>query len=535
MKKVWKGAAAVVAALSLGVTGFVGATSAYAAPNDSTITVKQDDASKFTAYQIFTGDVNAEGKLTNVKWGADSTGKVGDPVDKATLDTIASWEKDGDAKKTEAQIAAALNGYLKAGATGTVLKADANTVDSGYYLIKQTTFDSNKESIKSLDMAKIVGTNGLTLDPKDGTVTSQKKVQENNKTVTGNTDPNRVTDYTLEEKYNDVADYNIGDTVPFEFVGTIPANYDKFDTFKYIFHDTMSDGLTFNKGSVKVYKNNTNTDITSDFTVADGANGETFTVAPNNMDQDLKKISTKFATGDKIIIRYNATLNSDAEIGLPGNPNEMYLEFSNNPNDTTGTDTTPVDKVVVFTYNLDVTKVDKGDNKKKLKGAKFKLQATDGTHANKWYKATTADDKTTVEWVDAEADATELESDAKGAFSISGLDAGQYNLKETVAPDGYTLLSAPIAIEIKAVTVNNQEFDGTASNALTKLTVVVAGKGSNELDLNDGAVPVTVENGAESSLPSTGGMGTTILYTVGAIIVLAAAAGLTIALRRRNA
>lgn len=69
MKKVWKGAAAVVAALALGVTGFVGATSAYAAPNDSTITVKQDDASKFTAYQIFTGDVNAEGKLTNVKWG----------------------------------------------------------------------------------------------------------------------------------------------------------------------------------------------------------------------------------------------------------------------------------------------------------------------------------------------------------------------------------------------------------------------------------------------------------------------------------
>lgn len=534
MKKVWKGAAAVVVALSLGVTGFVGATSAYAAPNDSTITVEQDDASKFTAYQIFTGDVNADGKLTNVKWGADSTGKVGDPVDKATLDTIASWEKDGDAKKTEAQIAAALNVYLKAGATGTVLEAGDNTVDSGYYLIKQTAFDSDNESIKSLDMAKIVGTDGLTLDPKDGTVTSQKKVQENNKTVTGNTDPNRVTDYTLEEKYNDVADYNIGDTVPFEFVGTIPANYDKFDTFKYIFHDTMSAGLTLNESSIKVYKNSVaeTNDITSKFTVSTTVANATFTVGA----ADLKALEgVTFASGDKIIIRYNATLNSEAEIGLPGNPNEMYLEFSNNPNDATSTDTTPVDKVVVFTYKLDVTKVDKGDNDKKLEGAQFKLQATDGTHANKWYKATTAEGKTTVEWVADETDATALESDANGEFSISGLDAGKYNLKETVAPDGYTLLSAPIAIEIVAATVNNQTFDGDATKALTQLAVKVNGEESNAVDLSGGAVPVIVENGAESSLPSTGGMGTTILYTVGAIIVLAAAAGLTIALRRRNA
>lgn len=532
MKKVWKGAAAAIAALSLGVTGFVGATSAYAAEGDPVITVQKEDAAKFTAYQIFTGDVNEDGLLTNVKWGADSTGKAGDPVDKATLDTIASW-KDGNTKKTEAEIAAALNAYLKEGAQGTVLQEGSNEVASGYYLIKQTTFNTDNASIKSLDMAKIVGTSGLTLDPKDGTVTSQKKVQENNKTVTGNTDT-RVPDYELAGKYNDVADYNIGDTVPFEFVGTIPANYSNFDSFKYIFHDTMSSGLTLDKTSIKVYKNAVaeENDITAKFTVADGTNGETFTVGSD----DLKAIEdVEFAVDDKIIIRYNATLNSAAEIGLPGNPNEMTLEFSNNPNDAYATDTTPADKVVVFTYKIDVTKVDKGDNNKTLAGAEFKLQATNGTHTNRWYKATTADGKTTVEWVEAEADATVLTSNDDGAFSISGVDAGTYNLKETKAPEGYTLLADPIAIEIKAVTVNNQTFDGDDKKALTALIVVVAGTESSELNLTNGVVPVTIENGAQSSLPETGGMGTVVLYTVGGAIVLIAGLGLAIALRRRQA
>lgn len=554
MKKVWKGAAAAIAALSLGVTGFVGASSAYAADGDVSISVNADDSRTYTAYQIFTGIVK-DGKLTDVKWGSDAKlpegAKVGDSVDRGTLETIEGWST-----KTEAQIAAELRKYLKEGATGTAVTKDTDAaVSQGYYLIQQTSTTATGDT-KSLDLAKVVGASGLEISPKAGTVTSQKKVKEDDKNYAEGDNKDSRIDYALEAKYNDVADYNIGETVPFEFVGTLPANYDKFDTFKYIFRDSMSSGLTFDAGSVAVYKNSVaeaNRIPSDKYTVVTSENdtdpkqlknGETFLVKWDN----LKTVSDLTAN-DKIIIRYNATLNKSAVIGLPGNPNTMKLEFSNNPNSDSETGTTPEDKVVVLTYELDVHKVDKGDQKD-LEDVEFKLW--DSNEDSKKAALLTKNDDGTYTfqgWVteNEQTKGTTLTTNANGNIAIKGLDAGTYYLEETKALDGYDLPANPFKIEIIASTNNVQnlfEKDGTVT-PLTKMEVKVddALITDSTIDLTDSkadttnsaALGIKIENSANSTLPETGGMGTVILYTVGGLIVLIAGVGLAIALRRRQA
>ena len=164
--------------------------------------------------------------------------------------------------------------------------------------------------------------------------------------------------------------------------------------------------------------------------------------------------SVEGVTADKyIIVEYTATLNKDAEIGLPGNPNKVYLEFSNNPNSGGEGDTgkTPEDKVIVFTYELDVTKVDGEDADTKLKDAEFKLYDENGKYAH-------CDAGKVTGWADTEEGGSTLKSDENGLFKVIGLDDGTYWLKETKAPDGYNLITDPIKIEIKATTVNDQDW-----------------------------------------------------------------------------
>lgn len=144
-----------------------------------------------------------------------------------------------------------------------------------------------------------------------------------------------------------------------------------------------------------------------------------------------------------------------------------------------------------------------------------------------------ADGKVTG-WADTEAEGSTLKSDAKGNFSVIGLDDGTYYLKETKAPSGYNKLSSEIKVVIKATTANGQSWeDGVASEALTELNVTADGK-AGTTNLNDGTAAITVANNTGSTLPETGGMGTTIFYVAGSILVIAAAV-LLITKKRMNA
>ena len=159
-----------------------------------------------------------------------------------------------------------------------------------------------------------------------------------------------------------------------------------------------------------------------------------------------------------------------------------------------------------------------------LKGAKFKLQAADGDHKDQWAKLTKNSDGnyTISEWVADEADATEFENTTGNTFAVIGLDSGTYNLKETVAPSGYKTPDKAFKVELTATTANNQDWDTfTASDALTALAVKLDGK-DGKVDENKGIGTVTVGNSSGSTLPSTGGIGTTIFYVAGGVLVVGA-------------
>ena len=367
--------------------------------------------------------------------------------------------------------------------------------------------------------------------PKSDVPTVEKKVQEDDK---------YNQDGGYGNGYNDVADWNIGDPVPFKLIGTLPDNLSDYETYQYIFHDTLSTGLSLNQDSIHVYmaSDKAGTDKTElhGYTVNVPGTEEkgqcSFEVAFTDL-TDSETVDAEVTADKYIIVEYTATLNTSAEIGLPGNPNEVYLEFSNNPNTGGEGDTgeTPIDKVIVFTYELDVTKVDGEDNNKTLKDAEFKLYDANGK-----YVTVDTDGKVTG-WADTEDDGSTLKSDENGLFKVIGLDDGTYWLKETKAPDGYNLITEPIKIVIDAATVNDQQWEATElpQDALTalRIEVTVGGKTtSGDGNTETGIVDTNVENNQGAELPETGGMGTVIFYVLGAILVLGA--GVLLIARKRT-
>lgn len=391
--------------------------------------------------------------------------------------------------------------YGKITAAG--LEADYTTatdkfenVDQGYYLIAETKTGNAADTV-SLVMLDTAGDNDITVQTKEDIPILEKKVQEKNDSTGTTTD------------WQDGADYDINDEVPFKLTGTVADNYDEYDRYYYVFHDKMSEGLTFDADSVEVKVDGVK--ITSGYrVVTEGlSDGCTFEVVFD----DLKAIDT--VTKDSVItVEFTATLNDKAVIGQPGNPNEAKLEYSNNPYNTgdgddeddkpDDTGETPWDKVIVFTYELNVDKTD-GDTDAKLEGAEFALYKFD----------------------DATGEYIQVGETIKGVttFTFTGLDAGQYKLVETKAPEGYNKVE-DIYFTIEAT----YETEAADPKLLTLVVKDAEGEVISEGEeatfgtvLEAGEVNTTVENFAGFELPSTGGMGTTILYVAGAVMVLGAA------------
>ena len=283
-----------------------------------------------------------------------------------------------------------------------------------------------------------------------------------------------------------------------------------FAGYKYVFSDKMSKGLTYTAKTATIKIGNT--DITQSFneTVTPLEDGST--VVTWSCD-DLKGIDGVTLTSDtKVVINYSCTLNENAVIGEAGNPNTVNLTYSNNPNKGGEGDTgkTPDDKNIVFTYKVVVNKVDQ--DKKALTGATFTLSKVNADSTTKKIK-----------------DFTFSANDAKTVFTASGLDDGTYVLKETKTPSGYNTIEDQYftisaehdvkADDPKLQSLRGNKVDGTTTEiAFTPNTT-------------DGSLTTDVVNKKGSSLPSTGGIGTTIFYVIGSILVIGA--GVLLVTRRR--
>ncbi len=490
-----------------------------------TITINNEKAGhEYGAYQVFAGDLS-EGVLSNIVWGSGVNGTTLLTALQET-DTYSACANAADvavelAKANAAEVeafAVIVGAHLKSSPTGEVKAKpyEISGLSAGYYLVKDTKSVTGSDA-QTRFILKVVG--NVSVDPKFAVPTLEKKVKENDQYVAND---------GYGAGYNDVADYTIGDKVPFKLIGTVP-DMKGYTSYQYTFHDTMSAGLTLDSDSIHVYLASAkNTDLSEATLLIQDTH---YTLPSNNhctFEVSFAALNQvpNVAAGKYIIVTYNATLNSNAIIGLEGNPNEAYLQFSNNPNAGGGEDTgsSPVDKAIVFTYQLDTTKVDGANADTKLSGAEFvlfnsaqnKVAIVSGGKITSWAAATTE----ATNWPEGSI-LTSAES--TGLFSVAGLDDGTYYLKETKAPAGYNLMTNLTKIVIDATTANNQAWNGTASAALTALAVKVNDGSPTAGSTSTGAVAVNVENNKGATLPATGGIGTTWLYIIGGILVIGAA------------
>lgn len=463
--------AAFALVLAMAVPAFADKANLY------TISVPVGSNHTYQVYQIFTGDYSSDGKLSNIKWGQNSNSRgdgvsIGEKVDENVLNQLAVVAGKSDEDKL-----AVIEQYANLSENGmdTVSASKSIKVAAGYYLFKDTTTGISGNTY----IAEVVG--NVLIKAKNSHVPGfEKKLKDKNDT----------TDNDFGG-WQDVADHDIGDKIPFKLEGTVPADYDaEYTSYYFAFHDEEEAGLTFNKDSVEVYVDDTK--ITAGFEVE---TSPTERCSFEVVFSDLKAIKDVHA-GSKIRVEYTATLNENAVIGGNGNLNKAQLEYSNNPRDKDSRGKTVWDNVVVFTYQVVVNKYANsvGENNK-LPGAEFTLskKLKDGTTK----------------------DIAVVKSEEGKQFIFKGLDDGVYTLTEIVTPEGYNTID-PITFTVTATHGTEWNGEGVRGNLITAFTGNAApGEITFTPDKGTGALTTNVINKSGTTLPSTGGMGTTVFYVVG--------------------
>lgn len=538
MRKTIKRLGAVLLAMAMAVS--VLCTGTLAAETTYSITVKSEvSGHTYEAYQVFKGTVatgdDKKKVLSDIEWGSGvDSAKLVEELQSAENNPFGS---DFSEKDTAADIAAVVAGYdadkikkfatvvgkhLQTAATGTSGEFDSTNqiytisgLSAGYYLVKDKDNTVNAENHDAYTNYIMEVVQNVEVTPKTAVPTVTKKIVEDG------------------DKKN-ATTAKVGDVVNFELTGTLPDNYADYTKYQYEFHDTLSKGLTYN-GNVKVYVKNGNEEeveitgytvtpsknTTTTTPTADTAITVTFADLKENTVTGANNTTVTIGKDSKIIVKYSATLNENAVVGEAGNTNTVNLVYSNNPNNTS-TGTTKDDKVTVYTFQLNVTKVDGTNNGTKLAGAKFKLYyETDNT---KYYVNEVTDDNTIKSWTRTENEALELTTDNNGNITVKGLKEGTYYLEETKAPDGYNKLTAPVKVEIANDSTNIHRLDSVKADG-------VDGTVSDDKAIGT----ITVANNKGSTLPSTGGMGTKLFYTIGGILMAGAAIVLVVRKRRSDA
>lgn len=545
LKRIFSLMIAVVMVMAMGVTVSADAKTQH------TITIRKDVANdgeshEYEAYQIFVGTLTQSNNtqiLTDIEWGegvngdalltelkSDSTlGRHFTDADGAAdvAEALADTDVFSDDNANAQAFAKIVNNNLtgkKATSTANDGTYTISVTGDGYYLIKDKDKSlDNDDSAYTRLILEVVS--DVTVSPKASVPTVEKKVKDVN-------DSDASLDDVQTAPWQDSADWDIGDTVPFQLTGTMPSTLADYATYNYKFTDTLSKGFTYNSGSitVNVVKNDgtEGVDITSQCLITPSTynetNGTTITVEISDV-KTLEDVTVE-AT-DKIVVEYTAQLTSNAVIGALGNPNKVYLEYSNNPNGT-GIGKTPEDGVIVFTYEVEVNKVDEAGNP--LEGAEFILEKYNATNSL-W------DSKTVVKG----------NKDNKNGvvFTATGIDDGWYRLVETKTPAGFNSIE-PIYFVVEATHVTTGDFNDLILSALTasqtksedqtKLTGNdVTAEFTSKVDAGSHitGIKTDVENRQGTTLPSTGGIGTRIFYAVGAVLMIGAA--VTLITRKRSA
>ena len=497
MKKLMTLLAALTLALAIAVPAFAETTT-----TTYTITIN-NGTGNYAAYQIFKGDLH-EKTLSNIEWGDNVTDegrtKFGNAADKAKTITT-----EADAKAFAVEVAK----YLTDPAAGT--GTDSITVSGpGYYLIKNTSVGVGE--VFTDYILRVVG--DVTVNPKSGKPTLDKQIRHNETGLWGV-----------------VGDNQIGDTVEFRTLTTVPI-VSGYTQYAYVIHDEMSAGLTSNVRSNEDVTIKVNDETVLDkkyYTVTvDGTNANKFTVTVDvlNAIKDGKMVE-----GNTLYTYYTGILNEKAKVYNDGKQdNKAYLEYSNNPHDNKTTNKTPEKVVYDWTFKMGVKKVDGADGTP-LTDAKFVLSKNGncslGTIGDDGTPSTTTDLINLIENSDgsytvapAGYNGSVVNVMTAGDITINGLDdATVYYLYETKAPAGYNRLTAAVRFEITAT------YSDAGDNC-TSVTATV----NNDVQ---SSVSVNVRNNKGSTLPSTGGIGTTLFYVIGGGL-MAVAAVLLVTKKRMN-
>ena len=493
---------------------FAMSTTAFAAEDETyTLTITGATGHTYEVYQIFTGDIAKEGDetvLSNVLYG-ENYGDTGTAVEPDVLEELSKSQNLATILKNSVH-----------GTPKTVTPAEGEStihvtgLVAGYYLVRDITTDAAMPDGQTKSDVILQVVESVTIASKHASIVSTKKVDDKNDST------------NAEDGYNwqDAADYDIGDAVPFQMTVTLPTTLTGYATYELTIHDKQAAG--FNApviSEVYILKADNTTKITIP-EAAEGTHGYTLSnTCPKTDTCEYKDEGgctfnihvgdiialygeNTFADGDMLVIDYTSVLNQNAEVGNEGNINSMYVCHPDGH--------TPKDAVTVLTYALTVNKID-GASKEALQGAGFTLE--------KWNAATGVYESLKV-GEDAEGnDIFELKGAAMTSFVWSGIDGGKYRLVETTTPAGYNTI-APIEFVVDAthktewLADGNNAFEDLIAKNLAGDTVVFADKHEG---VEDGKLEGNVENYKGTILPETGAEGTFFMIAGGAMLVMVAA------------
>lgn len=534
---------AVVMALAMVIT----AVPAMAYTKDNPGMELTTETHTYKAYQIFTADSVKDGTYTNLAWAENVTDEAKTALKTAvgadTTDVDAITEKLGTDNDSIAAVAFAKAAYEKKGGLANVTDVVSGTtkLKLGYWVI----VDETTAKVKAINRPLLVasdGTTAVTIVSKVDYPTSTKKVQDINDSdgkVSG---------------WQDSADYDVNDPVPFKLTATIPGDYDDYNgTYHFTFHDKQCDGLDNDVASTI-----TVSVIKKDETTATPVTGTPYTVngtrklGTDTFDIEFSAenlIAMNVAAGDTVVVEYTAKLNANAVHGRKGNPNESYITYNNDCNSEGAgkpeNGETPKDTVIVFTYDVITNKV-KQDRTTPLEGAGFtlykKVSDTNTTGATKGSDIT-FDKGVKHTAIDADTYYVKIVATTQGdkptSFKFSGIDDGDYVLVETAVPAGYSAWESK-AFKVTATHTatsdsiafdTGKDNDGYILTALDGGDLVTGQENPVTLDDDHATIATKIVNEKQSSLPTTGGIGTTIFYVVGIICVLGA--GIALVVRRK--